>query len=382
MDTGEAFTRWTVRLALGLYVLALALRLLARQRRGWLRGARLAWTLGCLAYLAHVVCAFQFYHGWSHAAAYRETARQTAAQFGLDWGGGVYVNYAFTVVWLADVFWWWRGVELYEARPCWLEAAVQVFLAFIAFNATVVFGTGPVRWLGLAASLGLGLLWLVAGPLKLARLRRPAGGPIMANSGASTPEEGTTMPVEPERPAPPAGGTEVATLGGGCFWCLEAVFEQLRGVTRVESGYAGGTVDRPTYQQVCSGSTGHAEVVQVTFDPAVLSFREVLDVFFATHDPTTLNRQGPDFGTQYRSAIFSHSPEQKRIAEERIAELNAADIWGAPIVTQVVPLQRFYPAEDYHQEYFRQHPSQPYCQAVVAPKVAKFRKQFANKLRA
>src|SRR5947208_1624911 len=178
-----------------------------------------------------------------------------------------------------------------------------------------------------------------------------------------------------------SGGREVATLGGGCFWCLEAVFEQLRGVDKVESGYAGGHVANPTYHQVCNGDTGHAEVVQVTFDPAVVSFHDVLDVFFATHDPTTLNRQGPDVGTQYRSAIYYHSPEQKRTAEERIAELNAAKIWDRPIVTEVVPLQKFYRAEGYHQEYFRDNPGQPYCMAVVSPKVAKFRKQFAAKLK-
>jgi peptide-methionine (S)-S-oxide reductase len=175
---------------------------------------------------------------------------------------------------------------------------------------------------------------------------------------------------------------ETATLGGGCFWCLEAVFEQLRGVERVESGYAGGTVPNPTYQQVCNGNTGHAEVVQVTFDPAVVSFREILDVFFGTHDPTTLNRQGADVGTQYRSVIFYHTPQQKEAAERRIVELNAAGIWDAPIVTQVVPLPAFHKAEDYHQEYFRQNAGQPYCQAVVAPKVAKFRKQFVDKLKA
>ncbi len=175
---------------------------------------------------------------------------------------------------------------------------------------------------------------------------------------------------------------ESATLGGGCFWCLEAVFEQLRGVERVESGYAGGSMPNPTYQQVCNGNTAHAEVVQVTFDPAVVSYREVLDVFFGTHDPTTPNRQGHDAGTQYRSVIFYHTPQQKELAERRIAELNAAGIWDAPIVTQVVPLSAFYKAEDYHQEYFRNNAVQPYCQAVVAPKVAKFRKQFADKLKA
>jgi peptide-methionine (S)-S-oxide reductase len=174
---------------------------------------------------------------------------------------------------------------------------------------------------------------------------------------------------------------EVATLGGGCFWCLEAVFEQLRGVEKVESGYAGGDVPDPSYREVCHGTTGHAEVVQVTFDPAQISFREILDAFFATHDPTTLNRQGPDVGTQYRSSIFYHSPEQKAAAEQRIIELNAAKIWDRPIVTEVVPLPAFYPAEDYHQGYFRANPVQPYCLAVVSPKVAKFRKQFAGKLK-
>jgi peptide-methionine (S)-S-oxide reductase len=172
-----------------------------------------------------------------------------------------------------------------------------------------------------------------------------------------------------------------ATLGGGCFWCLEAVFEGLRGVQCVVSGYAGGEEANPSYQQVCTGATGHAEVVQVSFDPAVISYRELLEVFFATHDPTTLNRQGVDVGTQYRSAIFSHSPEQQRIAEQTIADLNAANLWGRPIVTQVVPLTAFYPAEDYHQGYFRNNPGQGYCQAVVAPKVVKFRKQFAAKLK-
>jgi peptide-methionine (S)-S-oxide reductase len=174
---------------------------------------------------------------------------------------------------------------------------------------------------------------------------------------------------------------ETATLAGGCFWCLEAVFEQLRGVERVESGYAGGSVVNPTYEQVCGGRTEHAEVVQVTFDPNVISYREILDVFFALHDPTTLNRQGPDVGTQYRSAIFYHSPEQKQAAERRIAELNAEGVWGRPIVTEVVPFSVFYRAEDYHQGYFRNNPSQGYCRAVVAPKAAKLRKLFADKLK-
>jgi peptide-methionine (S)-S-oxide reductase len=180
----------------------------------------------------------------------------------------------------------------------------------------------------------------------------------------------------------PATHLEIATLGGGCFWCLEAVFELLRGVEGVASGYSGGAAANPTYRQVCNGDTGHAEVVQVTFDPKVVTFREVLDVFFATHDPTTLNRQGHDAGTQYRSVIFYHTPEQQETAETRIAELNAAGIWDKPIVTQVVPVDTFFKAEDYHQEYFRQNPTQPYCQAVVSPKVAKFRKQFLHKLKA
>src|SRR5262245_52844203 len=173
---------------------------------------------------------------------------------------------------------------------------------------------------------------------------------------------------------------DTATLGGGCYWCLEAVFEQLKGVEKVESGYAGGHVDRPTYRQVCEGTTGHAEVVQVTFDPAVLSYKQLLQIFFATHDPTTLNRQGADVGTQYRSAIFYHSPEQKAVAEAVIAEVAAAGIYPGQIVTQLAPLERFYPAE-HQQGYYRGNPAQGYCQAVISPKVAKFRKQFAGLLR-
>ena len=175
--------------------------------------------------------------------------------------------------------------------------------------------------------------------------------------------------------------TEVATLGGGCFWCLEAVFDNLQGVLDVESGYSGGPIPRPTYREVCSGLTGHAEVVQVTFDPAAVSFREILDVFFSIHDPTTLNRQGADVGTQYRSAIFYHSPEQEQIARQTIAELNEAHVWDAPIVTEVTPFRAFFVAEDDHQEYFERNGSQPYCRVVVAPKVAKFRKEYAAKLK-
>jgi peptide-methionine (S)-S-oxide reductase len=174
---------------------------------------------------------------------------------------------------------------------------------------------------------------------------------------------------------------EIATLAGGCFWCLEAVYADLEGVLRVESGYAGGTVPDPSYQQVCTGTTGHAEVVQVTFDPRVLSYRDLLEVFFNIHDPTTLNRQGHDIGTQYRSAIYYHSPQQKATAEQTIRELSEARRFAHPIVTEVAPLTAFYKAEPYHQEYFAHNPFQPYCQAVVGPKVAKFRKQYRERLK-
>ena len=174
---------------------------------------------------------------------------------------------------------------------------------------------------------------------------------------------------------------ETATLAGGCFWCLEAVFKELRGVERVVSGYAGGDAEDPTYQQVCAGITGHAEVVQITFDPQVVSFKELLEVFFTIHDPTTLNRQGADVGTQYRSAIFYNSPEQKVTAEELIKELNLSAIFSSPIVTEVQPLEVFYAAEPYHQDYFDNNPAQPYCQMIVAPKVAKFRQKYLEKLK-
>jgi len=174
---------------------------------------------------------------------------------------------------------------------------------------------------------------------------------------------------------------ETATLAGGCFWCLEAVFERLIGVERVVSGYAGGSVPNPTYEDVCSGVTGHAEVVQVTFDPAVISYRELLEIFFAFHDPTTLNRQGPDTGTQYRSAIFYGSEEQAAVAREVIAELEVKRLFGAPIVTEITPLTVFYPAEADHQQYFQRHPERMYCQAMIAPKVAKLRKAYSSRLR-
>jgi peptide-methionine (S)-S-oxide reductase len=174
----------------------------------------------------------------------------------------------------------------------------------------------------------------------------------------------------------------LATLGGGCFWCLEAVYQQLDGVEKVVSGYAGGHVENPTYEQVCGKKTGHAEVVQLTYDPARVSYRDLLEVFFTIHDPTTLDRQGNDVGPQYRSAIFYHDDEQRRVAEEIIAELAAEHAFDQPIVTEVVPLTRFYPAELYHQNYFEQNPAQPYCAYVISPKVAKFRKKFAERLRA
>lgn len=177
------------------------------------------------------------------------------------------------------------------------------------------------------------------------------------------------------------GTREVATLAGGCFWCLEAVFEQLQGVERVVSGYAGGTQPDPTYQQVCGGRTGHAEVVQVTFDPAVLSHRDLLELFFAFHDPTTLNRQGHDEGTQYRSAIYFHSPEQEKTAREVIAALTSEQVFDGPIVTEVAPLVKFYPAEDYHQGYYRENPEQPYCRATISPKVAKLRAKYMARLK-
>jgi peptide-methionine (S)-S-oxide reductase len=178
-----------------------------------------------------------------------------------------------------------------------------------------------------------------------------------------------------------AKGKEVATLGGGCFWCTEAVFSELKGVDRVESGYSGGNVANPTYQQVCTGETGHAEVVQITFDPTVISFKDILTIFFAIHDPTTLDRQGADVGTQYRSVIFYHSNKQKTVVDQVVKEIEAAGIWEAPIVTQVVPFEAFYVAENYHQEYFKRDPDQAYCQVVIAPKITKFRKQYLSKLK-
>jgi peptide-methionine (S)-S-oxide reductase len=174
---------------------------------------------------------------------------------------------------------------------------------------------------------------------------------------------------------------EIATLAGGCFWCLDAVFRGLKGVEQVVSGYAGGTVPNPSYEAVCTGRTGHAEVVQVTFDSGLLSYRDLVEVFFGIHDPTTLNRQGADVGTQYRSAIYYHSPEQERTARDVIATLERDQVFDAPIVTEVAPATEFYPAEEYHQDYFRRNPGQGYCRAVIAPKVAKFRKEHLERLK-
>lgn len=176
-----------------------------------------------------------------------------------------------------------------------------------------------------------------------------------------------------------ADSQETIILAGGCFWCIEAVFQEINGVENVVSCYTGGTTVNPTYQQVCSGETGHAEAVQVSFDPSKISYREILEIFFSVHDPTTLNRQGDDVGTQYRSAIFYQSEQQKAIAEQLIRELDKAHLWKKPIVTQILPLDKFYPAEDYHRDYFAQHPEQAYCRMVISPKINKFRKQWAKR---
>jgi len=200
--------------------------------------------------------------------------------------------------------------------------------------------------------------------------------------GAGQPEK--KQPVSPmqtvqNQSTNPSGNTEIATLGGGCFWCVEAIYQDLNGVLKVESGYSGGHIDNPTYKEVCSGLTGHAEVIQVTFDPAIVSFQDVLRVFFTVHDPTTLNRQGNDSGTQYRSVIYYHSEAQKKMAEAAIIE--AKEAWDDPIVTEVSPFEKFYKAEDYHQNYYKDNPNQGYCSFIIAPKVKKFREKFKDKLK-
>jgi peptide-methionine (S)-S-oxide reductase len=176
--------------------------------------------------------------------------------------------------------------------------------------------------------------------------------------------------------------SERATLGAGCFWCVEAIFQQLQGVQQVVSGYAGGAVENPTYQQVCTGTTGHAEAVQITFDPQVIAYADLLEVFWRTHDPTTLNQQGADMGTQYRSAIFYHTPEQQALAEQSKRAIARSGLWPNPIVTEITPFTNFYAAEPYHQNYFRLNPHQPYCRAVIDPKVRKFQKTYQDKLKA
>jgi peptide-methionine (S)-S-oxide reductase len=201
------------------------------------------------------------------------------------------------------------------------------------------------------------------------------------HSTASAQEKGNKSDSAKDRKVPAKGKNELATLAGGCFWCLEAVYNDLRGVEKVVSGYSGGHVVKPTYEQVTRGNTGHAEVVQITFDPKVITFQELLEVFFTIHDPTTLNRQGPDVGPQYRSAIYYHSPEQKAVADKTITDISAAKIWNNPIVTEVTKFEAFYPAEDYHQRYYERNPNQRYCKMVIEPKVIKFRKQFFSKLK-
>ncbi len=189
------------------------------------------------------------------------------------------------------------------------------------------------------------------------------------------------MSMNPPQNSGDLQGKEVITLGGGCFWCLEAIFDELKGVEKVESGYSGGWVAHPTYRQVCTGTTGHAEVVQITFDPKVISLRELLEIFFTVHDPTTPNRQGPDIGPQYRSVIFYHNEAQKAIAEQVIKDIEAAKLWNAPIVTEISPFKAFYRAEDHHQEYFKRNSEQPYCRYVITPKVAKVREHYRDKLK-
>lgn len=207
----------------------------------------------------------------------------------------------------------------------------------------------------------------------------PTAGERLVAGPAST--DPSAVGAEPRTSQAQGGAVEQATLGGGCFWCLEAAYDLLRGVHRVVPGYAGGHVPNPTYEQVCSGRTGHAEVVQVTFDPREVSFKDLLEVFFTIHDPTTRDRQGADVGTQYRSAIFTRSPQQRQVAEELIAQLEAEGVWRSPIVTEVAPLEAFYPAEDYHQKYYLRNPRQPYCQMVVAPKLAKLRQKHLARLK-
>ena len=220
----------------------------------------------------------------------------------------------------------------------------------------------------IAAAIGAGVGLLVLSP--------PTHG-----DQASRKRDSHRMNPTAPTPVHPPKGREIATVAGGCFWCIEAIFQDLKGVDKVQSGYSGGDRKNPTYEQVCAGVTGHAEALQITFDPKVLSYGDLLRVFLTTHDPTTLNRQGADRGTQYRSAIFFHTPEQKKTADDVIKEIAAAHLYNDPIVTEVTPFSNFYVAEAYHQSYFTQNPSNPYCRMVIAPKVAKFREKFREKLK-
>ncbi len=218
-----------------------------------------------------------------------------------------------------------------------------------------------------------------SGPITTAAALALSAFLVACGAGAGTPHE--PAPDAPQEKTAMRGDLEVATLGGGCFWCIEAVAQRLRGVERAVSGYAGGSVPDPTYEQVCGGTTGHAEVVQVTFDPKELPYRELLEIFFAMHDPTTPNRQGADVGTQYRSVIFTHSDEQARVARALVKELDAQKLWDGPIVTEVKPAPVFYEAEAYHQEYFDRNPTQGYCRAVINPKLGKLKEKFAARLK-
>lgn len=240
------------------------------------------------------------------------------------------------------------------------------------------------RWLAIAA-LGVLLLAITGcGPreAKTPEVRTSVQESKMEEktntAGGATGAAGASLPQTAD--APPAG-KEIATLANGCFWCTEAIFKDLKGVESVESGYSGGRRPNPTYEQVCAGVTGHAEAIRIIFDPKVISFHDLLAIFFATHDPTTLNRQGADMGTQYRSAIFYHSPEQKAVADQIIGKLNSEKLWPNPIVTEVTQFSNFYAAEEYHKDYFARNPDQGYCQIIIAPKVAKFRKEYQDKLK-
>lgn len=209
------------------------------------------------------------------------------------------------------------------------------------------------------------------------------GGLATTGLSAQTPKKEANMPTTQTASTPDSlllpTATEVATLGGGCFWCVEAIYQDLKGVLKVESGYSGGKIPNPSYREVCTGTTGHAEVVQITFDPKIISYHDILEVFFTVHDPTTLNRQGHDEGTQYRSVIFYHSPEQMTTAE--VVKKSAQEIWDDPIVTEIAPFTQFYKAETYHQNYYKENQNQPYCSIVITPKVRKFREKFRDKLK-